>query len=167
MTLDDLADAISIGTLLAFSLVCAGVMVLRYTRGPTHYLPTILITTFSVFSLVSALTFHYSFPLPVTLALAVIGIMIFIAMLFLKATNIPSTFKCPLVPFVPCMGIAINMYMMAGLSYTAWIRLFVWMVIGVAIYFLYGIYCSKLRTTKAAQTQQSSNGDVYSDRKVN
>ena len=146
MTLADLTDAISIGTLLAFSLVCAGVIVLRYTRqNSNHYLPTLLVFLFTKLCLLSAVAFHYAFPLPVMIAAGVVAFLIFVFMLFLKPVNVPTTFRCPLVPFVPCMGIAINMYMMAGLSYAAWIRLAVWMVVGVSIYFLYGIYCSKLR----------------------
>ena len=31
------------------------------------------------------------------------------------------TFKCPLVPLVPCTGIAINTYMLVGLDRFAWI----------------------------------------------
>ena len=158
MTLSDLTDAISIGTLLAFSLVCAGVMVLRYTQGPTHYIPTILIAAFSLFCLFSALSFTYQLPLPLTIILAVVAFITFILMLFLKTVNLPTTFRCPLVPLIPCLGIAVNMYMMAGLSYTAWIRLFVWMAIGLMIYFLYGIYCSKLRVT-AVQGKQKEAGN--------
>lgn len=149
MTLGDLADAISIGTLLAFSLVCAGVMVLRYTRfdGAFHYLPVTLIVLYCLMCFVAAICFHYEAPLPITLIFAIVSVLLFVSMLFLKTVRVPTTFKCPLVPFVPCAGIAINMLMMAGLQYEAWIRLGVWMGIGFALYFFYGIYCSKMRLT--------------------
>jgi APA family basic amino acid/polyamine antiporter len=74
----------SIGTLLAFILVCAGVLFLRY-----------------------------------------------------KMPNAPRGFRTPLVPFVPIMGILTCLGMMVFLPLDTWIRLVVWMAIGIAIFFLY------------------------------
>ncbi len=60
--------------------------------------------------------------------------------------NIPRPFRTPLVPFIPAMGIVSCIYLMTGLPRDTWIRLFVWMAIGLVIYFVYGIRMSKLRT---------------------
>jgi APA family basic amino acid/polyamine antiporter len=49
-----------------------------------------------------------------------------------------------LVPLVPILGILICGAQMAGLPKDTWIRLLVWMAIGVAIYFLYSRHHSKL-----------------------
>jgi APA family basic amino acid/polyamine antiporter len=46
-------------------------------------------------------------------------------------------FKTPLVPAVPILGILFNLTMMYGLGWENWTRLFVWMVIGLVIYFSY------------------------------
>lgn len=54
-------------------------------------------------------------------------------------------FACPLIPIVPAFGLAINVLMMTGLSYRAWIRLFGWLAIGVVIYFGWSIRHSNLR----------------------
>ncbi|MFN0256286.1 amino acid permease [Pedobacter ureilyticus] len=81
----DLGHMVSIGTLLAFSLVCIGVMILRKT-DPNRERP----------------------------------------------------FRTPLVPFVPILGIIVCVYLMYSLPIEAWIRLAIWMALGVAIYFLYG-----------------------------
>lgn len=59
--------------------------------------------------------------------------------------DIPRPFKTPLVPFIPVMGILSCFYLMSGLPKDTWIRLFVWMGIGLVIYFTYGIRKSKLR----------------------
>ncbi len=56
----------------------------------------------------------------------------------------PMTFKCPLVPAVPILAMFGNIFMMATLSPEAWIRLFIWLGIGFAIYFGYGRKHSKL-----------------------
>jgi len=59
--------------------------------------------------------------------------------------DIPRSFKTPLVPFVPLMGILSCFYLMSGLPKDTWIRLLLWMGIGLVIYFTYGIRKSKLR----------------------
>lgn len=81
----------SIGTLFAFTLVCAGVLVVRRTMP-----------------------------------------------------DAPRSFKTPLVPLVPVSGIITCLCMMLFLPADTWIRLVVWMLIGLDIYALYGIRHSKL-----------------------
>ena len=162
MTLEALADAISIGTLMAFSMVCAGVMVLRYNGGPRSYIPVSLIIGFMCTTFISAMMFTHSnnlqsIPLVVFSSIfGFISLILFVVLCFMKSYNIPTSFKCPLVPFVPCMGITINSYMLAGLKNAAWIRLGVWLFIGVAIYLLYGIWNSKMRTYESKKTVKSS-----------
>jgi APA family basic amino acid/polyamine antiporter len=83
--LDILADLVSIGTLLAFVVVCVGIMMLR-----------------------------------------------------LSAPNARRPFRTPFVWFVAPAGVASCGLMMASLSNATWIRLAVWTLIGLAIYFAYG-----------------------------
>jgi basic amino acid/polyamine antiporter, APA family len=80
-----LGELVSIGTLLAFVIVCAGVWVLR-----------------------------------------------------VKAPHVPRPFKTPFVPLVPILGILICLAMMAALPGDTWIRLGIWMLLGLVIYFAYG-----------------------------
>jgi APA family basic amino acid/polyamine antiporter len=80
----------SIGTLFAFVLVCAGIMVLRKSQP-----------------------------------------------------ELPRPFKTPLVPLVPILGILTCMGMMVSLPGDTWIRLIVWMTIGLLIYFFYSRYHAK------------------------
>ncbi len=96
-----LGELVSIGTLSAFVVVCAGVLVLRY-REP----------------------------------------------------NLHRPFRTPGVPAVPIFGILFCLYLMFGLPLDTWIRLVVWLAIGMAIYFLYGRHHSVLgrAATTAANT---------------
>ena len=87
----DLGHMVSIGTLLAFVLVCIGVMVMRK-----------------------------------------------------KMPDAPRSFRTPLVPFVPIAGILVCVYLMYSLPQESWIRLVLWMALGVVVYFLYGRKNSKL-----------------------
>jgi APA family basic amino acid/polyamine antiporter len=61
-----------------------------------------------------------------------------------KQPNAPRAFRTPFVPFVPVMGIIVCLYLMYALPIDTWIRLFVWMAIGIVIYFLYSKKHSKL-----------------------
>lgn len=56
----------------------------------------------------------------------------------------PRAFKTPLVPVVPILGIITCLYMMISLPPDTWIRLLMWMLIGLNIYFAYGLTKSKL-----------------------
>jgi basic amino acid/polyamine antiporter, APA family len=47
-------------------------------------------------------------------------------------------FRTPLVPLVPILGIAVNLLLMAGLGWSNWARLVVWLLLGLTIYFRYG-----------------------------
>jgi APA family basic amino acid/polyamine antiporter len=80
-----LGELVSIGTLLAFVIVCGGIIVLRR-----------------------------------------------------KQPDLPRPFRTPLVPLVPILGILTCLGMMALLPIDTWIRLFVWLFLGLVIYFLYG-----------------------------
>jgi basic amino acid/polyamine antiporter, APA family len=55
-----------------------------------------------------------------------------------KMPDQPRPFRTPLVPLVPILGILINGYMMYKLQLANWLRLFIWLAIGLVIYFAYG-----------------------------
>jgi APA family basic amino acid/polyamine antiporter len=61
-----------------------------------------------------------------------------------KRPDIQRQFKTPLVPLIPILGILVCGAMIYGLGWTNWLRLGVWMVIGLIIYFAYSIKKSKL-----------------------
>jgi len=79
-----LGQLVSIGTLLAFVLVCIGVVMLRRT-----------------------------------------------------APNLERPFRTPFVPTVPILGAVICLAQMIGLPLQTWIRLLIWLVTGLVIYFAY------------------------------
>jgi basic amino acid/polyamine antiporter, APA family len=91
--LSELAELVNIGTLFAFILVAAGVLVLRRTRP-----------------------------------------------------DLPRAFRCPGVPVVPILAVLASFYLMLNLPGATWIRFFVWMAIGLVVYFAYGARRSRLAT---------------------
>src|SRR6185436_17578844 len=61
-----------------------------------------------------------------------------------KMPEIPRAFKTPMVPLVPILGIGTCLFMMVFLPMDTWIRLLVWMLIGMDIYLVYGAKNSHL-----------------------
>ncbi|MDM4771344.1 amino acid permease [Solimonas sp. SE-A11] len=82
--INELAELVNIGTLGAFALVCAGVIVLRK-----------------------------------------------------RLPNLPRPFKIPFGPVIPALGIIFCVYLMLSLPLVTWLRFGSWLLVGIAIYFLY------------------------------
>jgi APA family basic amino acid/polyamine antiporter len=61
-----------------------------------------------------------------------------------KMPELPRSFKTPMVPLVPILGIFTCLFMMVFLPMDTWIRLLVWMLIGMDIYLAYGAKHSEL-----------------------
>ncbi|XP_030162456.1 cationic amino acid transporter 4 [Lynx canadensis] len=54
-----------------------------------------------------------------------------------------DTFQIPMVPLTPALSILLNICLMLKLSYLTWLRFSIWLLIGLAVYFGYGIWHSK------------------------
>jgi len=64
-----------------------------------------------------------------------------------KQPDLPRGFRTPLVPFVPIIGIGFSIWLLALLPWATWERFVIWMLIGLVVYFAYGIRHSKLAKT--------------------
>ncbi|HEV3299256.1 MAG TPA: amino acid permease, partial [Planctomycetaceae bacterium] len=53
-------------------------------------------------------------------------------------------FRCPALFVIAPLGIVVNLAMMMFLPLDTWIRLVVWLVVGLVIYFAYGIWHSTM-----------------------
>ncbi|XP_015122030.1 cationic amino acid transporter 3 [Diachasma alloeum] len=182
--LEQLIDMMSIGTLLAYTIVAICVLILRYQNtntslklSPNDMLeddPTLFDYFKRIFNLCnqkvatdfssrvagwavlvfSCLAFFFGLLLNHVnfsgtglhvigiVALGVIGIMILLSMIAIgrqPVENLDLAFKVPLVPLIPCVSIMINLLLMLQLDAFTWVRFVIWMAVGFAIYFLYGI----------------------------
>ncbi len=91
-------------------------------------------------------------------------VMVCAAVLIMRKTNPAATrpFRCPMVPLFPILGIVLCLLLMFSLPVENWIRLIVWLLIGMVIYFFYGRHHSvmakhrlKLRQEEAAPAAQA------------
>jgi APA family basic amino acid/polyamine antiporter len=69
------------------------------------------------------------------------------SVLYLRRTerHMKRPFRAPAVPVVPILGILFCLLLMIGLPLDTWLRLVIWMAIGLVVYFFYGRKHSVLR----------------------
>jgi APA family basic amino acid/polyamine antiporter len=65
-----------------------------------------------------------------------------------RRPDLPRAFRVPAVPFVSIAGVVVCSAMIYGLGWTNWMRLIVWLVIGLTIYFAYGRKHSRLNADR-------------------
>jgi APA family basic amino acid/polyamine antiporter len=69
-----------------------------------------------------------------------------------RRPDLQRAFKVPAVPVVSTAGVIICGAMIYGLGWTNWLRLLVWLLIGLVIYFSYGRRHSKVQALNATST---------------
>ncbi|EFB27974.1 hypothetical protein PANDA_020961, partial [Ailuropoda melanoleuca] len=196
--LSDLVDLMSIGTLLAYSLVVFSVLVLRYQpdenssenekteveiaeikpapqagsseSGPEAGPPQALASLCNPVNTTPTLKsgrIVYACALLLALLLTILGLLLAqwprpvlfgdpayttgAVLLLLLITGLtfviwrqpqnpaPLHFKVPALPVLPLLSIFVNVYLMMQMTPGTWARFGIWMLIGFAIYFGYGI----------------------------
>ncbi len=75
--------------------------------------------------------------------LAFILVSIGVMIMRKRMPDAPRAFRTPLVPFVPIMGVIVCGAMMLALPWDTWLRLVVWLAIGMWVYFRYSVKHSK------------------------
>ncbi len=70
-----------------------------------------------------------------------------IGVLFLRRNHTLPTegFNVPFYPVLPLVSFGICLYLMTNLSRTTWIAFMIWFILGIIVYFSYGIKHSKLK----------------------
>ena len=79
--------------------------------------------------------------------LAFVIVSLGVMVLRVKRPDLKRPFKTPAVFVVAPLAALVSLGLMAGLPADTWLRLIIWMVLGIIVYFLYGYNHSKLRAT--------------------
>jgi APA family basic amino acid/polyamine antiporter len=74
--------------------------------------------------------------------------LVCVAVIYLRRAepDTPRLFRTPWVPWLPVLGILACLGLLAGLGAYTWIRLGIWIAVGLVVYFVYGRFRSRLRT---------------------
>jgi APA family basic amino acid/polyamine antiporter len=131
------AELCSIGTLFAFIIVCAGVIVLRFTRADVH-------RPYSVPGGWGAAAFVFV-PFAAGAALAPLPVW---GRVLLWAAGLAAcaAFRKHVLP---ASGILLCGYLMLSLPVITWLRLVTWLFLGLALYAAYGYKHSAVATAAA------------------
>jgi basic amino acid/polyamine antiporter, APA family len=81
--------------------------------------------------------------------LAFVIVSIGVIVLRVKRPDLHRPFKTPAVFIVAPAAALVSFALMAGLPFDTWLRLIIWMAIGVVVYFAYGMNHSLLRKQSA------------------
>ena len=77
--------------------------------------------------------------------LAFLAVCVGVMVLRRVAPEAPRPLRTPWVPLVPALGAASCIALMASLPWATWLRLAIWIVLGVGVYAAYGYRRSRLR----------------------
>jgi amino acid transporter len=145
MNLKEVTDLTSIGTLFAFVLVNGGVLIMHHQNNPDYnprfripFLQAQWILTL-LFIATIGLLIHFHSPklylswenLPFHFFLTVFGLLVIASHLYRFS-------------LIPALGLLSCLYLMSELHLSNWIRFGVWLLIGLVIYFTYGVKHSAL-----------------------
>jgi APA family basic amino acid/polyamine antiporter len=154
-----LVNMISAGCLLSMAAVCAGMIAARFNNAPEGLKQRgqFGAAAFLVATLAACLcSQHLVAGSWMTLATIVVAVGCFLMLLGLflrfpdmlsRGTMSPMTaqgFLCPLMPWIPCVAILANCYVMASINLTHMALFVGWAVVGVLIYIGYGLKHSVL-----------------------
>ncbi|MEU2261608.1 amino acid permease [Streptomyces sp. NPDC019645] len=83
--------------------------------------------------------------------LAFVVVCVAVIVLRYRQPDLPRTFRCPGMPFVPAIGVVFSLWLITFLDWQTWVRFGVWLVIGLIIYFAYSYRNSNLAKERAAR----------------
>jgi len=75
-------------------------------------------------------------------------VLVSVGVVVLRRTrpDLKRAFRCPGVPFVPVLAVLTAVYLMLNLPAATWLRFFIWMALGLVVYFAHGARNSRLAT---------------------
>lgn len=166
MNLTEVTDLTSIGTLFAFVLVSAGILILDGGKVPAGnlggrgtgrfrvpyfnsriWLPVIWIVVIVLFRTLDSADYYALFRfdrLPGDSIWDVVKHKIPHMAFIIVAIGVTVAAIYKKLSLIPVLGLITNFYLMSQLGITNWLRFLIWLAIGLVIYFAYGYRKSKL-----------------------
>ena len=184
-SLTELAEFMSIGTLLAYLIIALAVIVLRYSsinlieqtgilvnndepRLDREQTKTLVVFVFMVVVtniLLTVLPNHVTDCVTWITIVSLCCILTVLPLVYLSKISEEnpngSDLRVPFVPYLPGLSVFINFHLMTRLSIYTWARFAIWMAVGFVLYFWYGIRNSSLSrvNVRVIPKQDEENGD--------
>lgn len=158
MNLTMVTDLCSIGTLFAFVLVCGGVLILQNKKdiprgsfrtpyvNAAYVLPVLFLGAIIYFYLSKDLFEFFRFKNLLEFGQKIPAIIFWSIALFLTIMSIAKKLS-----LIPTLGLLSCLYMMSEIPLQNWIYFFIWLLIGLVIYFGYSRKHSKLNPDNSDQ----------------
>ncbi|MFD5469524.1 amino acid permease [Streptomyces sp. NPDC127105] len=129
-----------------------------HPRFRTPYRPTILLGV--VIAVVAGFTSLSELAELVNIGTLFAFIVVAISVIILRSTrpDLPRAFRTPWVPVVPVLSVCACLWLMVNLPAETWLRFAIWMVVGFAVYFLYGRKHSRLAERQAQERRTAGGG---------
>ncbi|MGI8470263.1 MAG: amino acid permease [Pyrinomonadaceae bacterium] len=158
MNLTEVTDLSVIGTLFAFTIVCAGVLVKdKEFAGTKRYVPYInsqwIAPVLCILLMVAIIYFNgdavvkfftdYAPDKSGSILFAVVEKIPYFVFILFSLTMTALCFAKRL-SLIPVLGIMFCTYLMTELGWTNWFRFAIWLIIGLVVYFFYSYSHSKL-----------------------
>mmetsp|Transcript_91998 Transcript_91998/g.192349 ORF Transcript_91998/g.192349 Transcript_91998/m.192349 type:complete len:592 (+) Transcript_91998:129-1904(+) len=140
LDVESLSMYLTIGVLLSYTIVCAGVLVLRAEKPQTTVVCSTGLTVASV-GMAVALSVPWTFDhggVVQAVVVSVLGIAVLASSgpLLCQKYSTPTSFACPLTPLLPMIGILLNGFLLAQCHWQAWVRLAGTTVLVMLVYFI-------------------------------
>ncbi|KAK7093646.1 hypothetical protein V1264_007353 [Littorina saxatilis] len=190
----ELIEMMSIGTLLAYTLVAISVLILRYETDenlpnasnkkditdsklaqdepfklrhlvfpaacgePTNTTATVTKSCVGVLYVViiafcTAVTFcddalesREAWSVLLVVVLGVLVLLVLFCITRQPQNTTTLNFQVPCIPYVPAFSCLVNTYLMFKLNFLTWLRFGIWLIIGLLVYFLYGLKNATMNT---------------------
>ncbi|MET7378807.1 amino acid permease [Streptomyces sp. NPDC005526] len=127
-----------------------------HPRFRTPHRPTILLGV--IIAIVSGFTSLSELAELVNIGTLFAFIVVALSVVILRRTrpDLHRAFRTPWVPVIPILSVCASLWLMLNLPAETWLRFAIWMVIGFAVYFLYGRTHSRLARGEAAATGETT-----------
>ncbi|MFE9453772.1 amino acid permease [Streptomyces sp. NPDC006739] len=127
-----------------------------HPRFKTPHRPTILLGV--VIAILAGFTSLSALADLVNIGTLFAFVVVALGVIILRRTrpDLPRSFRTPFVPVLPVVSVLATLWLMVNLPAETWLRFAIWMVIGFAVYFLYGHSHSRLGRREEAAADGSA-----------
>ncbi|XP_035440159.2 high affinity cationic amino acid transporter 1 [Spodoptera frugiperda] len=183
LELEQLVLMMCIGTLCSYTIVATCVILLRHrsdyvpevsaplmkqiiglggrtaTKTTSRVINVAMVVYLCICLTIALVVVNAAEPLIPAIILHVFMLLTVLVMAVQPSSDEKLAFKTPLVPFIPCLSIYTNVHLMVIINIHTWIRVIIWILLGIPIYFIC-INCYKQNAGKTVQDDPNNKSHI-------